>query len=75
MRRRTKPPDPDPGDVTDVEVEIDPEHEWRMQRFVNDLGFTSFQAFRLSINGADWHQAKSMLDAGADPQHVVDILI
>ncbi len=74
MRRRTKPPDPDPGDVTDVEVEIDPEHEWRMRMLV-EAGFSEWQAFRLSFNGADWHEAKAMLDAGADADQVVDILI
>lgn len=44
-------------------------------RMLVEAGFSEWQAFRLSFNGADWHEAKAMLDAGADADQVVDILI
>lgn len=62
------------GDGWDLELEFDPNHEWRMEQ-LEAAGFTHFQAFRLSVNGADWHDAKRMLDSGCDPDQVVEILI
>ena len=56
-----------------VEVEIDPEHTWRCERLV-ELGFSDHQAFLLSIGGADWHDAKRLLDAGCAADDVVNIL-
>lgn len=66
-----KKPKPEPDiDATDVA----PEHEWRMQ-MLEGIGFTRFQAFRLSVNGADWHEAKRLLDAGCDHKQVLDIIL
>ena len=71
---RSKPqPEPDRGDL-DVEVSVDPEHEWRVRMLVQ-AGFGEFQAFRLSVNGVDWHDAVRLLDAGADADQVLDILL
>ena len=61
-----------PEDEPEV-VEPDVEHEWRMAR-LTESGFTRFQAFLLSSAGADWHRAVRMLNAGCDPDHVVEIL-
>lgn len=57
----------------DVEVDVDPLHEWRMQMLVQ-AGFTDFQAFRLSVSGADWHDAARLLRKGAEPDQILRIL-
>jgi hypothetical protein len=72
---RSKPqPEPDARDGLSVQVVVDAEHEWRMRMLVQ-AGFGEFQAFRLSVNGVDWHDAVRMLDAGADTDQVLDILL
>jgi len=71
--RKQSEPQPESGDII-VDLDIDAEHEWRM-RMLTGIGFTPFQAFRLSINGADWHECQRLLDGGCDHQHVLHILI
>lgn len=70
-----KKPEPEPGGI-DVEVDIDPEHEWRCSQ-LRAAGFSDFQAFRLSMlaaDGADWRKAVQMREAGADFATIYDIL-
>ena len=73
--RKNKPkPEPDDkqGDL-EIVVEVDPEHEWRCACLVK-AGFTASEAFRLSINGADWHDAEVLLRKGATPEQILRIL-
>ncbi len=71
--KKQKPePDAEPGDV-DVAVEIDPLHEWRCLQ-LQKAGFTQFQAFRLSVNGADWHDCVRLLEDGCPAELILDIL-
>ena len=62
------------GDVTDDTGEIDPLHEWRMQ-MLQGVGFDEFTAFRLSVNGADWHAAARLLRDGATADQILRILL
>ncbi len=74
MAKPKPKPDPEPvEDDLDVTVAIDPEHEWRCRMLVQ-AGFTDFEAFRLSINGADWHEAEVLLRKGATPDQILRIL-
>lgn len=73
MRKKPKPePDGEQGGL-EIVVEFDPEHEWRCQCLVK-AGFTASEAFRLSINGADWHDAEVLLRKGATPAQILRIL-
>ena len=73
--RKNKPepkPDPKPDNSDDV-VELDPVHEWRCLCLTR-AGFSPSEAFRLSINGADWHAAEVLLRDGATPAQILRIL-
>lgn len=71
--RKPTQPNPDRGDGVDVELTVDPLHEWRM-RMLMQAGFDEFQAFRLSVSGADWHDCKRLLQEGCDPHLILRIL-
>lgn len=73
MLRKPQPhPGPDPDDAT-IDADIDPEYEWRVL-MLEQAGFDHFIAFRLSVCGADWHDAARMLREGAGQQQILDIL-
>lgn len=66
-------PEPDPKPAADVGVDIDPMHQWRML-MLQRAGFTEFQAFRLSVSGADWHDCARLLRDGATAEQILEIL-
>ncbi len=73
MAIRKPKPEPDPEPDLVVEVEIDPLHEWRCLQ-LQKAGFTATQAFRLSVNGADYRDAVRLLEDGCPYELILDIL-
>lgn len=69
------PSQPDPEPDVEVVYEIDPRFEWRMRMLLKDGRLSKFEAFLLSANGCDWHDVVRLLDKGATPRQVFDLLL
>ena len=61
------------AEPTDEGLDWDDELGWRIDRF-DELGFELFTCLALAMKKVDWHDAKRLLDKGADHNRVVDLL-
>ena len=57
-------------DELEVEIEIDPEFEWRQEQL--ERHFPRFVAFRLAMTGKDWHKAVRMKNLGFSDDAILD---
>jgi hypothetical protein len=67
------PKKPDEDEV-EVLVEVDEVFDWR-RKMLQEAGFDRSIAFRLAVNGADWHKAVELLAQGCPQEQILEILL